>query len=750
MRTSVLFVVLNVTAMSWAQTVEPLAGTAPLTWEDPLDLRLMDGAHRFVERKIREARESRARWWKRDWSSRQAYEASVQPNREWLARILGVVDERLQPRMERYGDDDRPALIGETSSCRVWQVRWPVLEGVHGEGLLVEPVGEVRASIVLIPDADQLPEQLLGLAVRLAAAGARVVLPVLIDRQSRWAGNPAIRMTDQTHREWIYRQAFHLGRHVIGYELQKVLQVIDWFQGRRRAGRIGVAGWGEGGLLAFYAAALDQRIDVALVSGYFGPRERVWAEPIYRNVWGLLLGFGDAEIATLVAPRTLLIEYTGVPQARGHKGDLITPAREAVEAEFRRIEELIPANWGTRRLIVSDRPWSEAAVEAFGYALGIDVPGQAPLPADGRRSFDPDGRQYRQLKELEEHVQRLVQAADRVRQQFFLHKAMPEFANRRWSTELRHSTHSPDRFIQAAAWYRQYLWEEVLGRFDEPLAEPNPRTRKIYDRELWSGYEVVLDVWPEVIAWGILLVPKNLRPGERRPVVVCQHGRQGVPREVVEGDHPAYRNFAARLADRGFVVFAPHNLYRGEDRYRWLDRKANAIKASMFSIIIAQHQQILRWLKQLPFVDGQRIAFYGLSYGGETAMRVPALLLDYQLSICSGDFNNWTRKVASTDQPFSYMFTEEWEMPYFNMGHTFDYAELAYLIFPRPFMVERGRHDRVGQDEWVAYEYAKVAWLYTQFGLEERTEIEYFNGGHTINGQGTFRFLERHLDWPLQ
>lgn len=131
-------------------------------------------------------------------------------------------------------------------------------------------------------------------------------------------------------------------------------------------------------------------------------------------------------------------------------------------------------------------------------------------------------------------------------------------------------------------------------------------------------------------------------------------------------------------------------------------------------------------------------------------MRVPALLLDYQLSICSGDFNNWTRKVASTDQPFSYMFTEEWEMPYFNMGHTFDYAELAYLIFPRPFMVERGRHDRVGQDEWVAYEYAKVAWLYTQFGLEERTEIEYFNGGHTINGQGTFRFLERHLDWPLR
>ena len=55
----------------------------------------------------------------------------------------------------------------------------------------------------------------------------------------------------------------------------------------------------------------------------------------------------------------------------------------------------------------------------------------------------------------------------------------------------------------------------------------NARTRKIYDTEKWVGYEVVLDVWQEVFAWGILLVPKDIQPGERRPVVVCQHGRQG-------------------------------------------------------------------------------------------------------------------------------------------------------------------------------------------------------------------------------
>jgi len=40
---------------------------------------------------------------------------------------------------------------------------------------------------------------------------------------------------------------------------------------------------------------------------------------------------------------------------------------------------------------------------------------------------------------------------------------------------------------------------------------------------------------------------------------------------------------------------------------------------------------------------------------------------------------------------------------------------------------------------------AKVLWLYTQFGLADRTQMEYFNGGHTINGQGSFEFLARHL-----
>jgi hypothetical protein len=128
-------------------------------------------------------------------------------------------------------------------------------------------------------------------------------------------------------------------------------------------------------------------------------------------------------------------------------------------------------------------------------------------------------------------------------------------------------------------------------------------------------------------------------------------------------------------------------------------------------------------------------------------MRVPAILDGYCLSICSGDFNEWIWKNASLDFKASYVFSGEYEMYEFNLGNTFNYAEMAGLIAPRPFMVERGHDDGVGIDEWVAYEYAKVRRLYARLGLADRTEIEFFPGGHMINGKATFAFLDRHLNW---
>jgi dienelactone hydrolase len=751
-----------------------LPGTQPLTVSGDLSARMVDGIHSFLSSEIEHSLERRAAFWNRDFSSRPAYEKSVAPNREQFRRMIGAVDARAPiPALEYVSSTAEPALVAETDAYRVLAVRWPVFAGVWGEGLLLQPKGAPQACVIAVPDADQTPEMITGLSGglpaqaqfgrRLAENGCQVLALTLVDRKDTWSGNDQIRrFTNLPHREWIYRQAFELGRHVIGYEVQKVLAAVDWFEAEatrsKGPNKIGVIGYAEGGLIAFYAAALDPRIDAAVVSGYFDSRQRVWEEPIYRNVFQLLRGFGDAEIASLVAPRPLIIEHSDAPTIAGPpqphdgrsgaaSGRWQTPDFNTVDAEAERARELVKPLGNSLVLLHGNEgstvgPCGDYALSELLKRLGVassSLKPPGPAPADRRGvQFSAAERQKRQVAELVDHTQRLLRASERKRDESFW-RGLKNPAAAEWSA--------------AAKAYQSNLWDNVIGRFPPASLPAQPRSRKIYDRDKWTGYEVMLDVWPEVYAWGVLLLPKDLKPGERRPVVVCQHGLEGVPADTINedpkaGGYGAYRGFSARLAERGFVVFAPHNPYRGVDKFRTLQRKANPLGRSLFSVILAQHERILDWLSEQPFVDPKRIGFYGLSYGGKTAMRVPSLLDRYCLSICSADFNEWATKCATVDSGYSYLYTIEYDMYEFDLAHTFNYAEMAALIAPRPFMVERGHNDGVAPDEWVAHEYARVRRFYAKLGIPERTEIEFFNGPHTINGQGTFRFLHRHLNWP--
>jgi dienelactone hydrolase len=740
-------------------SIEILAGTKPLDWpEVDLSSRMMQAAHSFVETQIAKASQNRKS------ISNDLAEAPGQ--RQQLRTILGVVDQRSDPRMEHFGDASNPSVVFETETYQVLQVRWPVFANINGEGLLVRQLGESVGGAVIIPDADQMPEEVFGFvqhenetpealstfARQLAESGFTLVIPSIVSRSKLQTKDERLLKADYTSREWIYRQAFHMGRHVIGYDVQRILSAVDYLNSLQGDDlKIGLAGYGEGGLLAFYATAIDERIDATLVSGFFDSSSSAWDEPIYRNVWSRLKYFGNAEIARLIAPRKLLIEHAPFPTVVGHKGALQSPAFQEVEEEFQSIREhesfalLFSGEKGA-----CTGPFSASATGAFSEAIGCAVlePLSDRAIADSRQDAAQwmAEREQRTTSQLEEHVQTLVRDSEDTREAYFLHQALPESLDTRWSTERRHPELQPEKFTEVMKTYRESFHKDAMGRFDEPLLAPNARTRKIAQTDQWTAYDVVVDVHEGLFSWGVLVIPNNIQPNERRPVVVCQHGRNGLPRDTLDTGSTAYNDFAAKLAEQGFITFSPHNLYRGEDRYRWLDRKANSIGCTLFSFIIPQHDATLRWLDTLPFVDGDRIAFYGLSYGGETAMRVPTVLEKYCLSICSGDFNQWTRKVAATDQPFSFMNTIEWEMPYWNLGNTFDYAEMAYLMFPRPFMVERGHHDRVGQDPWVAYEFAKVRWLYAQFGMADRLDIEFFQGGHSINGERSFEFLQQLLN----
>jgi dienelactone hydrolase len=737
---------------------DPLPGTKPLEMEGDIASQLVDGVDKFLLRKLDESVGKRESHWKRDFSSPAAYSKSIEPNRARLRHIIGVRDTRVKPvDVSLSATIDTPALLAESAAVKVYLVSWPAFDDVTAEGLMLVPTGKIKANIIAVPDADLTPEDIAGLTDKVAAnsqyarilagSGCRVLVPTLISRQKERRNGRA----NLTHREFLYRSAFELGRHLIGYEVQKILAGVDYFEQQQDTNKTGVVGWGEGGLLALYAGAIDTRIDSVLVSGHFESRQEIWRQPIDRNVFGLLEQFGDAELAAMIAPRNLVIEACqgvelDIPGEGGAPAKLIPPNPADVRAEVDRIATLLPPdklNWKPKFISVADGYGPMMQLESLTQAcsgLGVsseDLKQEKPAWKGEVRKTDPEARLRRQMKQIDRFSQRLLAESPYTRKDFM--------------KNLR--TDSLENYGESVESYRDFFRNEVVGHFDDKLLPFNARTRKVYDMPTWTGYEVVLDVYPDVIAFGILLMPKDIKPGEKRPVVVCQHGLEGRPRDTIEGNHRAYHDFAAKLAERGFITFAPQNLYIFQDRFRTLQREANPIKKTLFSVIVPQHQQIVDWLSELPQVDSKRIAFYGLSYGGKSAMRIPPLVTDYCLSICSADFNEWVGKNASTRAPASYVWTGEYEIYEFDLGSTFNYAEMAALIAPRPFMVERGHYDGVGSDEDVGHEFAKVRHLYAaKLGIPDRCEIEWFfgpyRGVHTINGQGTYKFLHKHLNWP--
>ncbi len=775
-----LFVLL-LAAASFSLAGDPLPGTQPLTAEGDLSVQMVDGIHRWLARARKTVDGVRAKVWLEDFAiaaDKQAWAAVAKKRRAELAEMIGAVDERRSGELvvQLNPAKEMSAIRGESpmGSYAVRKVIWSVFDGVHGEGVIMQQSKAAKAAIIVLPDANQTPEQSAGIqagnerlqfARVLAERGFLVIVPVLVDRRDDWSGSEKLkRFTNAPHREWIHRQSFEAGRTLIGYEVQKVLAAVDALRGLSatllaKDAKIGVAGNGEGGLVALCAAALDTRIEAAFVDGYFGAGES--DDVIYRNIFGKRLRFSDAGLAALIFPRRLEISSKShidtppIPESPAVKNGRRGAAPGAVAV----LDSELAASMGRRseqqRAILDEyddfRSWfagrkiqrAKETTQPVGrfFEMAFNTPfAEIPVPSPAKWSADEeavDERQRRTIRELEDFSQAILRDSERVR------KALPIW------TKLKPG--AGWEAVQKQA--RADFWENVIGKLPGEYLKPNPRTRLIHDKEKWRGYEVMLDVQPDIFAWGTLLVPKDLKPGERRPVVVCQHGLEGLPEDTITQDESApawkyYKGFAARLCERGFIVYAPHNPYRGGDNFRRIQREANPLGLSLFSFIIAQHDVTTQWLASLPFVDAERIAFYGLSYGGKTAMRVPAVLERYCLSICSGDFNEWVMKCASNTHPNGYIFTGEWEIWEWDLAHTFNYAEMALLIAPRPFMVERGHDDGVGLDEDVGHEFAKVRRGYDKLGIGERTEIEWFDGPHTIHGVGTFKFLHKWLRWP--
>jgi len=717
----------------------PLIGTEPLILPSDLLHRQREEIIDYFLRQIAATPAKRDQQWKPDFSSAKAYQASVRSHWESLGRMLGL--EESEPGKPQV------RVLERTRELQVEDVTIPLHPGYQARALLFLPQrAGAKGAVIAIPSAQESREDFAGIAAGtsppkwltgLLARNVVVAIPLMVERR---ADHPLCQKTGgQDRRRMLWRLGFIVGRTLVALDVEQAIAVRNFLavQTPIDPARIAVLGKDQGGMTALYAAAVDERLAGATVVDYFQQRERCWNEPVDRTLCGQLNEFGDAEVAALIAPRPLTIVHTSGDPA----------ALAGLQAEAARARRFYQ---GLRKsphfaVLAASGDGMEAAASLAAEMLGAGK-GSGKLPTLAARVSreEIDASQNDQFVMLYQYLRNLCEASDQVRKQH-------------WDLMSTSQSERPRKAAQL-----QDELARLVGAIPIPKEPLHAQTALIGATEKFLAYDVLLDVLPGVHAYGQLLIPRAI-PGQtdgRLPAVICQHGFGGAPKDVTGlGNDPQdafYHRFGKRLAQRGYVVFAPYltvpvddhpptQVHRA-DLLNPIVRQAVTIGKMRTSLELAKLRRIVDFLQSLPFVAADRVGYYGLSYGGYSATWMPPLEPRLKLTIISAFFNDW--RLMLTDE--TRIGQGYWSLPdedfyNWNVLNRFTHREMIAAMWPRPVCIEYGLEDQVTTPEWHGRAWAEVAKFTEAWGLGSNIVDTDFSGPHAIHGIGTFFFLDRWL-----
>ena len=279
--------------------------------------------------------------------------------------------------------------------------------------------------------------------------------------------------------------AYEMGRHIIGYEVQKVLAAVDWFCREKTIPRSASMATAKGDV-GLYAGAVDCGSGAGR-HRLLRPARGLWQEPIYRNVWGcsassatrkspccscigadsgkksrsLLIGDGLALRWTDRRPSAPAVRRPRRSARAFRRGAVGTPSRLEQKLRFavkpvQAIQGLISAVMYGDEPVCPALSWSDCPRRR----RAAERPSRsARPPADRRKDFDPAVREHRQFDQLVAFTQKVMRDSERNRQQ----PSGPNWILLRWK-----STRRP------AKPFRKQLEEEVIGKLPDADGADEP------------------------------------------------------------------------------------------------------------------------------------------------------------------------------------------------------------------------------------------------------------------------------------
>lgn len=313
---------------------------------------------------------------------------------------------------------------------------------------------------------------------------------------------------------------------------------------------------------------------------------------------------------------------------------------------------------------------------------------------------------------------------------------------------------------------RYKLWE-ITGLDQMQKCDLNP---KLLESKKMDGYKrdkIIIQTEPGVWMPFYVLIPGDLKIGEKRQCMIAPHGHGSGGKYSTAGrkDIPAVKDailhynydYGVKYVKEGYIAFCPDARAFGERR-EWTKQSdgeedfmnSTCYQLNHMAICLGQSLTgMWTWdlMRLIDYIESREdcyptgIGCGGLSGGGLQTLWISAMDERIKCAVVSGYFYGYKDSLLRLSGNCGCNYVP-------NLWKYIDMGDLGALIAPRPLLIETGNRDPLNGERGLInvteqVEITKTA--YKLLGVEDRLYHHIFEGEHLWNGEETYKFLNKYL-----
>ena len=308
------------------------------------------------------------------------------------------------------------------------------------------------------------------------------------------------------------------------------------------------------------------------------------------------------------------------------------------------------------------------------------------------------------------------------------------------------------------------LFARLLG-FDtfEPCAGEFVELERV-ELESYTRVKYLLQTEELVYVPSYMLVPNDIKPGEKRRAVIAAHGHFNNSKDSVAGvtenpgvaaDMADYNiTYGVKFAEMGYVVFCPDARGFGErteideqEDGKWkctcknMNRMGIPLGRCAIGMSVWDLVKLADYIGTRGDCYADAIGVAGLSGGGLQALYLAAVDERVKCACTSGYFYGALESLLIMNNNCDCNYVPD-------LWTHFDMGDIASLVAPRALIIETGTRDALNGGSNLAnvasqLEIAKKA--YAACGASDKIAHSTFDAGHKWGGGEVYPFFERNL-----